>query len=96
MVLIMLSENFHRAFSADDVNQSPDGIIKNVVSVTDRRQTGDDSPRRRIQNDQPGGGSTPDEQPLLEFNLYENTPAGKMPRAFAAGTFTIKRESHDK
>jgi hypothetical protein len=92
----MLSENFHRAFSADDVNQSPDGIIKNVVSVTDRRQTGDDSPRRRIQNDQPGGGSTPDEQPLLEFNLYENTPAGKMRRAFAAGTFTIKRESHDK
>ena len=55
MVSIMLSENFHRAFSTDDVNQSPDGIIKNVVSVTDRRQTGDDSPRSCIQNDQPGG-----------------------------------------
>jgi hypothetical protein len=61
MVWIMLSENFHRAFSADDVNQSPDGIIKNVVSVTDRRQTGDDPPRSCIQNDQPGGESAPDE-----------------------------------
>jgi hypothetical protein len=65
MVLIMLSENFHRAFSADDVNQSPDGIIKNVVSVTNRRQTGDDSPRSCIQNDQPGGESAPDEQPFV-------------------------------
>jgi hypothetical protein len=65
MVWIMLSENFHRAFSADDVNQSPDGIIKNVVSVTNRRQTGDDSPRSCIQNDQPGGESAPDEQPFV-------------------------------
>jgi hypothetical protein len=39
MIWIMLSENFHRTFAADDVDQSPIGIIKNVVSVTNRGQT---------------------------------------------------------
>jgi hypothetical protein len=44
MVYIMLSENLHRTFTADDIDQSTGGIIKNVVSVTERGQTGDDSP----------------------------------------------------
>ena len=35
----MLSENFPRTFVADDVDQSPTGIIKNVISVTNRGQT---------------------------------------------------------
>jgi hypothetical protein len=31
MVLIMLSENFHSTFAADDMDQSTDGIIENVA-----------------------------------------------------------------
>jgi hypothetical protein len=55
MVWIMLSENFYRTFSADNEDQAPSGVIKDVVSVTDRGQTGDDSPRCCVQNNQPGG-----------------------------------------
>ena len=61
MVWIMLSENFHRTLSADNEDQVPSGVIKDVVSVTDRGQAGDDSPRSCIQNNQPGGESAPDE-----------------------------------
>jgi hypothetical protein len=36
MIWIMLSENFHRTFLADDLDQVPSGAIKDVVSVTNR------------------------------------------------------------
>jgi hypothetical protein len=65
MIWIMLSEDFHRTFAADDVDQSPSRIVKDVVSVTNRGQTGDDSPRNSIQNNQPGGESAPDEKPFV-------------------------------
>jgi hypothetical protein len=39
--------------------------IKDVAGVTNRDQTGEDSPRSCIQNSQPGGESAADEQPLL-------------------------------
>jgi hypothetical protein len=65
MIWIMLSENFHRTFPADDVDQVPSGVIKDVVSVTNRGQAGNDSPRSCIQNNQPGRESAPDEQPVV-------------------------------
>ena len=34
MILIMLSENFHSTFAADDIDQSTDGIIKTLPSLT--------------------------------------------------------------
>jgi hypothetical protein len=36
MIRITFSENFDRPFTANDVDQSPTAIIKNVVSVTNR------------------------------------------------------------
>jgi len=65
MVWIMLSENFHRTFSADYEDQVPSRVIKDVVSVTDCRQASNDSPRSCVQNNQPGGQSAPDEQPFV-------------------------------
>ena len=61
----MLSENFHRTFAADNEDQVPSGVIKDVVSITRRGQTRDDSPRCCVQNNQPGGESAPDEQPFV-------------------------------
>jgi hypothetical protein len=43
MIHIMLPENVHRPFAADDIDDSPAAIIENVVSVTNGRQAGDDS-----------------------------------------------------
>jgi hypothetical protein len=62
MIWVTLSKNFDRTFPADDV---PSRIIKDVVSVINRGQAGDDSPRSCIQNNQPGGESAPDEQPFV-------------------------------
>jgi hypothetical protein len=42
VIRIALPENFHRPFAADDIDDSPAGIIENVVSVTNGRQAGDD------------------------------------------------------
>ena len=36
MIWIMLSENFHRTFPADDVDQVSSRVIKDVVSDTNR------------------------------------------------------------
>jgi hypothetical protein len=65
MIWIMLSENFHRTFPADDVDQVSSGVIKDVVSVTNRGQAGNDSHRSCIQNNQPGRESASDEQPVV-------------------------------
>jgi len=61
----MLSENFQRTFPADDEDQVPSGVIKDVISVTNCGQAGDGSSRSCIQNNQPGRESAPDEEPFV-------------------------------
>jgi hypothetical protein len=65
MVWVILSENFHGTFSPDYEDQVPSRVIKDVVSVTNRGQAGDDSARSCIQNNEPSGESAPDEQPCV-------------------------------
>ena len=67
MIRITLPKNLYRAFPTYDIHLSPNGVIENVVGITDSGQRANDSSRTGIQNNQPGGYPASGEKPLVHI-----------------------------